>query len=119
MEPRALKQHASTIWKSLLKLRRAAAGAGKSLVAAALLDELPAQWTAATISLDAQTTSLSLQLALQGRMEKRNKARPRPATCHCLSRLCSLQGRGARAWQSSGCQRPSWPCPSHGHAAAA
>jgi hypothetical protein len=91
MDLRALERHASTSYRSLLKLERAAAGAGKSLVAAALLDELPAQWTAATVCLGAQTTSLSLQLALQARMEKRNKARPRPATCQCLH-FCKVWG---------------------------
>ena len=52
------------------------AGAGKSLVAGALMDELPTYWDNMTIHLGALSSSASLQAALEGGLEKRTKARP-------------------------------------------
>ena len=50
------------------------AGAGKSVVAGALMDELPTYWGAMTIHLGALSSSASLQAALEAGLEKRTKA---------------------------------------------
>lgn len=52
------------------------AGAGKSVVARALMDELPTYWGNMTIHLGALSSSASLQAALERGLEKRTKARP-------------------------------------------
>ena len=50
------------------------AGAGKSVVAGALMDELPTYWGNMTVHLGALSSSASLQAALEGGLEKRTKA---------------------------------------------
>lgn len=50
------------------------AGAGKSVVASALMDELPTYWGNMTIHLGALSSSACLQAALEGGLEKRTKA---------------------------------------------
>ena len=50
-------------------------GSGKSLIAGALMDDLPMFWATMTINLSAHTSSAVLQGMLEGGLEKRTKAR--------------------------------------------
>lgn len=64
------------------------AGAGKSLVAGTIMDELPAYWAKASACLGPQSSSAGLQQALERHMEKRTKVQQRAcdgmSSCACF-----------------------------------
>lgn len=52
-------------------------GAGKSLVAGTIMDELPSYWAKASTCLGPHSSSAGLQQALERHMEKRTKVQQR------------------------------------------